>query len=312
LITVAGFNTTIDRFISVDALHVGEVNRAVGERLTPGGKGLHVAQTIAALGERVQLVGLVDAAHRNLIGRRLSERGVLFHAVEIPDSMRQCLALQDAAGQITEVLGQGPELDEKYRTALVRAFRRGVDESDWVILSGSLPRGFPVTTYADLAMHAHDAGRRCLIDASGDLLKHAVAVQPYLVKPNRDEISVLLGHAVIDLPAAIDAVEALHASGVATPMVTMGALGVVGIDDGGIWHASVEVKDVRNTVGSGDCLLAGVTVGMARGLPLQECMQLGVACGAANAMGDETGFVERKTVDALLPAVRVVRVTEAG
>ncbi|MES2311720.1 MAG: PfkB family carbohydrate kinase, partial [Pseudomonadota bacterium] len=105
MITVIGFNTAIDRFIRLDTLRPGEVSRALDEQAYPGGKGLHVAQTIAALGERVQLVGLVDAAHRNMIGRQMCERGVLFHGIEIADNLRTCIALQDASGQITEILG---------------------------------------------------------------------------------------------------------------------------------------------------------------------------------------------------------------
>ena len=307
MITVAGFNTTLDRFVDVDALRMGEVNRATNEREYPGGKGLHVAQTIAALGERVQLIGLVDAAHRNMIGRRLSERGVLFHGIEIPGSMRTCLALRDAQGRITEILGQGPELAEKYRAALLRAFRRGVDESDLVILSGSLPRGFAANTYAEMATHVRQAGRRCLVDASGELLRHAAAVQPFLVKPNRDEISELLDQPVVDIEAAIQAATKLHSQGVAMPVVTMGALGAVAVDASGVWHARIELAQIHNTVGSGDCLLAGLTVGIARSMNLEETLRLGVACGAANAQGEETGFVERRAVEALLSRVRVQR-----
>ena len=134
MISVVGFNTAIDRFIRLDTLRLGEVSRALDEQVFPGGKGLHVAQTIAALGERVQLVGLVDSAHRNLIGRRMSERGVLFHGIEIADSLRTCIALRDANGQVTEILGQGPLLNEEQREALLRAFRRSVDDSELVIL----------------------------------------------------------------------------------------------------------------------------------------------------------------------------------
>lgn len=307
MITVAGFNTTLDRLVGVDTLRPGEVNRATSEQEYPGGKGLHVAQTIAALGERVQLIGLVDAAHRNMIGRRMSERGVLFHGIEIPDSMRTCLALRDAQGRITEILGQGPELAETYQADLLRAFRRGVEESDLVILSGSLPRGFAANTYAEMATHARHAGRRCLIDASGEVLRHAVTVQPFLVKPNHDEVSELLGHEVVDLDAAIRAAMILHTLGVAMPVVTMGALGAIAIDASGVWHAHIELERIYNTVGSGDCLLAGLTVGMARSMNLEETLRLGVACGAANAQGQETGFVERRAVEALLSQVRVHR-----
>ncbi|SHL64315.1 1-phosphofructokinase family hexose kinase [Rhodanobacter sp. OK091] len=307
MITVIGFNTAIDRFIRLDTLRPGEVSRALDEQAYPGGKGLHVAQTIAALGERVQLVGLVDAAHRNMIGRQMCERGVLFHGIEIADNLRTCIALQDASGHITEILGQGPLLDSAQQEALLRAFRRGVDDSDLVVLSGSLPRGFPPTTYAELATYVRDAGKRCLVDAGGELLQHAVQAQPFLVKPNRDEISELLGRPIGDLAAAVDAVHELRTRGVAMPVVTMGALGAVAADANGVWHAAIELAQIRNTVGSGDCLLAGMTVGMTRNMNLEETLRLGVACGAANAQGQETGFVERRAVEALRSQVRVHR-----
>lgn len=307
MITVIGFNTAIDRFIRLDTLRPGEVSRALDEQAYPGGKGLHVAQTIAALGERVQLVGLVDAAHRNMIGRQMCERGVLFHGIEIADNLRTCIALQDASGQITEILGQGPLLDSAQQEALLRAFRRGVDDSELVVLSGSLPRGFPPTTYAELATYVRDAGKRCLVDAGGELLLHAVKAQPFLVKPNRDEISELLGRPIGDLAAAVDAVHELRTRGVAMPVVTMGALGAVAADANGVWHAAIELAQIRNTVGSGDCLLAGMTVGMTRNMNLEETLRLGVACGAANAQGQETGFVERRAVEALRSQVRVHR-----
>ena len=91
MITVAGFNTAIDHLMRVDVLHLGEVNRTVHEQVLPGGKGLHVAQTVAALGEPVQLIGLIDAAHRNLTARRMSERGVAIlmstHTLEVAEEM---------------------------------------------------------------------------------------------------------------------------------------------------------------------------------------------------------------------------------
>jgi fructose-1-phosphate kinase PfkB-like protein len=81
----------------------------------------------------------------------------------------------------------------------------------------------------------------------------------------------------------------------------------VAADASGVWHASIELEQVRNTVGSGDCLLAGMTVGMARNMNLEGILRLGVASGSANAQGQETGFVERQAVETLLAKVRVQR-----
>ncbi|WP_346948400.1 PfkB family carbohydrate kinase, partial [Dyella sp.] len=119
MITVAGFNTAIDRLYTLDALEPGVVQRAAAVQAYPGGKGLHVAQTIAALGEPVQLVGLTDAFHRNLIARRMSERGVLFHGVEIPGELRHCLALRERGGRMTEVLDPGPLLQPRAQQQLL-------------------------------------------------------------------------------------------------------------------------------------------------------------------------------------------------
>ncbi|GLQ97323.1 1-phosphofructokinase family hexose kinase [Dyella mobilis] len=309
MITVAGFNTAIDRFIQLGTLTPGEVHRVRTELVYPGGKGVHVAQTIAALGERVHLVGLVDAAHRNLICRRMSERGVLFHGVEIAGDLRHCLALQDDEGRITEILGQGPQLSPAECDALVRDFRRSVDESDLVILSGSLPRGFEPTAYAELSTYVKGHGQRCLVDASGAAMRHALEAQPFLIKPNRDEISELSGQPVTDLDGALQAVRDLMAQGVAMPVVTMGALGAMAGNASGIWHAELSLERVRNTVGSGDCLLGGIAVGIAREMSLEDTLRLGAACGAANAQGEETGFVQRRAVEALLPQVRVRRLS---
>lgn len=305
MIAVAGFNTAIDHLMQVATLAVGAVNRASGEQVLPGGKGLHVAQTIAVLGEPVQLVGLIDAAHRNLTARRMSERGVLFHGVEIDVPLRHCIALQDGAGRITEVLGQGPQLGVRDREALSRAFRLALDDSDLVVMSGSLPRGLPADTYAAMARQAHEAGRRCLVDASGAVLRHAIGAHPLLVKPNRDEAAAWFGRPIDDLDAAAAAVRALAAAGVAMPVLSLGDHGALGMADGRLWHATVALETVRNTVGSGDCFMAGMAVALARGQALPDALRLAVACGAANAMEVETGYVRPDQVEHLVGRVRV-------
>ena len=309
MITVAGFNTAIDRLMRVEQFRPGEVSRAWDERIYPGGKGMHVAQTIAALGERVQLVGLVDKAHRNVITQRMAERGVLFHGVEIGEDLRQCIAVQDAAGVITEVLGRGPLLTERQCEALRSAFWRAVDESELAVLSGSLPRGMLPVTYAALVEGVRRLGKHSLVDASGEVLQQAAAVAPHLIKPNRDEAVALLGYAIDDIDSAAKAARDLRARGVAMPVVSMGALGAITADADDVWHAELAIDHARNTVGSGDCLLAGMAVAIKRDMPLADALALGVACGTANALNDETGFVDRNTVEALLPRVRVRRIT---
>lgn len=307
MITVAGFNTAIDHLFTVDTLEPGQVQRASRSEPYPGGKGLHVAQAVAALGERVQLVGLTDAAHRNLIARRLAERGVLFHGVEIEGPLRRCMAVRERDGRVTEILGPGPQLAEASCQELLDTWARCAGESELLVLSGSLPGGLDPSTYARLIEQARPSAVPCLVDASGDALREAEAARPWLLKPNRDEAAELSGEPIETVVDAARVARELHTRGVALPLVTLGAQGAVGWDGQHAWHAAVTVAHSINAVGSGDCLLAGLAVALHRRAPLPEALRLGVACGAANAMNEETGFLRRDQVDALLGEVRLTR-----
>ena len=306
MITVGGFNTSVDKTLDVDEMRVGAVNRVRGVRAAPGGKGLHVALTVAALGETVRLVGLIDAGHRAEFEDALGARGVEFDGVESPGGIRTCLVIRDRGGaRITEVLEPGPLMDADARGALESRFLALAAESDLAVLSGSAPPGFEAETYARLVTSLREAGVMCLVDASGDLLRCAVAARPVLVKPNREEAEALLGARIDEIATAGEAARALSARGVATAVVSLGALGAVAARGSRTVHARVPAMEVVNPVGSGDCLLGGMAVALRRGQELDEMLRLGVACGAANAVVGDRGWVRKDDVERVLPRVTV-------
>lgn len=313
MITVAGFNTAIDRRVELAAaLQPGAVQRAAGGRALPGGKGLHVAQMVAELGEHSQLVGLFDAAHEALIATHLGARNVAWRGVRMSHELRQCLALHQPDGRVTEILEPGAELDAEVRAALLDSVHACLDDSDILVLSGSLPRGFAADTYAALVRDAARRGIPCLVDASGDALHHVLDAQPTLVKPNADEAAMLVGRPVRDLPDAVACARLLHRRGVRQAVVTLGVRGAVGFDGQRAWHAGLVVDRARNTVGSGDCFLAGLAVALRRGEELQAALRLATACGAANARTAETGFASAAEVETALAHVALRELPDAG
>jgi fructose-1-phosphate kinase PfkB-like protein len=64
----------------------------------------------------------------------------------------------------------------------------------------------------------------------------------------------------------------------------------------------------RSTVGSGDSLVAGIAVALARGEDIVEGLRLGTAAGAATAMTPGTALGTEEEILALLPQVRVEKV----
>lgn len=300
MISVVGFNTAIDRRVDVDTLRPGQVQRAVSVRSRPGGKGLHVAETVAALGEPVRLVGLTDTEHATQLHNRLGAHGVGWLPVATTHALRQCLAIHEADGRVTEVLESGGTLAPAVCDALLDAARVAIEGSDVAVFTGSLPHGIQSLAYAQLIRDASARGVRCLLDASGDVLRTAVGAKPWLVKPNADEAAWLIGRPVRGLDDAADCARWLHRNGVARSVVTLGALGAVGFDGAALWRVTSGTVEVRSSVGSGDCFLAGLAVAAVRGEPIEDALRQAVACGAANAENTEDGVAPPERVVAWL------------
>jgi 1-phosphofructokinase family hexose kinase len=307
VIVVAGFNSAIDRRIDIDAFVVNAVNRATTAVAEPGGKGVHVAKTIASLGAEVHLVGLVDDTHQAWFETTLRTRGVIFHGVTVP-RIRTCFAIREHDGRITELLEPGPTIDETTVKTLLATFRGLVAYADIAVLSGSLPPGCPDDTYAQLIVDARARGTRCRLDTSGDGLRAAIAAQPFLVKPNRDEAEMLCAASMTDANDVIAVLRKLARSGVTMPVVSMGAQGAYALVDDAVVHVAPPTVHAINPVGSGDCLIGGMAFAFARGDDCGSALLLGVACGAANAATHGTGCLSAMDVASLVSRARLVEI----
>jgi 1-phosphofructokinase family hexose kinase len=305
MILVAGFNTGVDRLLEVDTLRCGGVLRARRASKAPGGKGLHVALCVAALGEAVCLVGLTDDLHREWLESFLAARGVCFAAVSTKGEIRTCIALREADGRITEVLEPGPDLSAEETDALAERLEAAAAGALVAVLSGSLPGGVPSDTYARLLDSLARAGVPGLLDASGEALRAGCDAQPLLVKPNRDEATALLGMPVASEADARVAVRAIARRGPKRVVLSLGADGAVVLWDDRLARVRVPRVEARNATGSGDCLLGGIAVALARGLSADDALRLGAACGAANALTSGTGFMRAEDAYALLPGVGI-------
>jgi len=304
MITVAGFNTAVDKYLEVETLPVGGITRASAVRALPGGKGIHVAVTCAALGEPVTLVGLIDPPHRQSFTRFLAERGVDCRWVEV-SAIRTCLAIRDGSGNTTEVLEPGPQVDAAAREALASALLESASKSAVTVFSGSLPRGFPEDGYGHLIHSLRPAATRSLLDASGPALAAGVEAGPFGVKPNRQEASELLGRPLPDPGGAASGARALAKEGVRLAVISLGAEGLVAVWEGRACRVTVPAVEPLNAVGAGDCLLAGLAVGLARGLHPDAVLRLAAACGAAKVLHPYTGALRIEDVTRLGPEIRV-------
>lgn len=298
-------NPAIDRRITLANFRLGEVNRAHRVEPAAGGKAAHVAYAGAALGADVRWMAFVGGPDGESCRAGVERVGISPILVKIAGRTRTNLELIDElSGQITEVLEPGPEILESEKQAFLRQFENEITGRPTVILSGSLPKGLPVSFYATLVKAAKHAGCHVFLDASGEALAQALISQPDLIKPNLQEASALLGVPV----DAVEAATALQMRGPKTVVLSLGAEGAVMVAESLVLRGFAPVVKAISTVGSGDSFLAGWAFAAAEERDFAGCLRLAIACGTANCLAKCPGMIEKEAVQTLFSQVKIEQI----
>ncbi|MER6526775.1 1-phosphofructokinase [Streptomyces sp. NPDC001508] len=271
-------NPSLDRTYEVPALERGEVIRATGERMDPGGKGVNVSRAVAAAGRRTVAVLPLGGAPGALVAELLDAQGIEVAPVPVAGATRSNIALAEADGVLTKINAPGPELSAAEQELLLETVRGQSRHADWIACCGSLPRGLAPAWYADLVARAHAVGARIALDTSGPALLAALRERPDVVKPNAEELAEAVGRPLATVGDAVKAAEELRERGARAVLASLGADGQLLVDGTGAWFGSARVDVVRSNVGAGDASLAGFLIAGGSG---PEALASAVAHGAA-------------------------------
>jgi len=286
ILCLAG-NPSIDKLFEVERIEVGEIHRPEQFIQLPGGKGVHVAQVSAALGEATVVTGLLAGNTGRWIAEALAEQGVQGHFAWGAGETRSSLSVADRqTGRLTEFYEDGTVISGAEWRAVQDIVLGLLSQASWLALAGTMPPGAPVDGYARLIADARRAGVPVAADTRADALAHVVDAAPDLVKVNLREAGELLGRELADAAQAAEAVrevrERCGGDGHAVA-ITLGEDGAVLIEPGGrAWRGCTAVTGTY-PVGSGDTFLAGLLVGQVRGGSWCDALRLALGAAAANA-----------------------------
>lgn len=306
-------NAAIDKIASVDRLRLGEIHRPALLSVVPGGKALNVARAAARLGLPVRALAVLGGHAGDWMEAALRARAIDVRVVRIVDETRTCLSVLDAStGVLTEFYEPGLTLDAAGWATVEGAFAAELADDPsgaLIVLAGSLPPGAPVDGYARLTVASAQAGARTVVDADRGALDAALTARPWLVKVNAREASAAVGMTGTDATVALAATQAIHARTAGAVLVTLGPDGAIVLDDAGAaWRVGAPPERGRYPVGSGDSLLAGLSVALASGHSLPEAARRGAAVAAANALRPGQGEFDPTDADRMLPAITLDRV----
>lgn len=305
MILVVNLNASVDKRYKISEVTKGSVMRASHVDNTPGGKGIHVANVVTILKEDCIATGFLGGKTGEFIEEKLNEYNIRQDFVKIQGDTRECIAIITDDLTQTEILEPGPEVKISEQDEFIKKYTELIKDSDIIVASGSLPRNIPKDFYGKLIKMANDLGKKFLLDTSGDLLKEGIKAKPFFIKPNKDEIEALTGRKIESVEDAIAEIKEFHKQGIELVVISLGSDGSIAGYNNKFYKVNVPKVNAVNPVGSGDSYVGGIAVALQRGYNIEDMLKYASACGTANALEEETGFVNKNTVEDLFNKISI-------
>ncbi|MEU7766615.1 1-phosphofructokinase family hexose kinase [Nocardia sp. NPDC049190] len=284
-------STQVDRVMAVDKM------RCATPRFDPGGGGLNVARTVAALGLEVTAVFPSGGPNGSRLEQLVRDAGVPVRPVPVAESTRESLAVTDAAtGEQYRFVFPGPRLTNPEQHCCLVEVERAVRGASYLVASGSLPPGASPDFYQILTDLMGDLGIRVVLDTSGAALR-GVHRGVYLIKPSVRELGDYVGHLLPERAQQLSAARRLIISGLTEiVLLSLGSAGALVVTrESHEWFGPIRAR-VRSGIGAGDAMVGGTTVGLARGYALADAVRLGIAAATAALATPGTGPGRRETI----------------
>ncbi len=280
MIYTVTLNTGLDYFAMTDTRDYGKTNRTHDEYVVPGGKGLNVSVVLSRLGHETTAFSFVSGFTGHEVERLMQEENVICDFIDVGRGFTR-INVKLVAEETTEYNGSGIFLQEEEIEALEEKLAK-LKEEDVLVMSGNIPKGADKNIYRRLAEKA-GAGM-VIVDANGSALLNALAVKPFLIKPNLDELEEILHVKINNEDELVKGALALQNMGARNVLISLGAAGATLVtEDGEVFSADAPKGQVVNTVGAGDTMLAGFLHMILEGGSFYDALQYSVAAGTATA-----------------------------
>lgn len=313
MICTVTLNPALDRTVTVSKLCPGEVNRALGSRTDPGGKGINVSMTLKKLGVDSCAMGFLAGETGKLVEKLAKERGLHTEFTFVPGETRTNTKLIDPeSGETTDVNEPGPEITAEQLQEFTEKLLGKLHGGDDVVFSGSLPAGVPEDAYAKLIYRCRSKGVRTWLDTSGKALSEALSARPAIVKPNLEELTQCVGSQPEGLEQCANALRELGTLTGGNVELTMGEDGALLLWEGTVYYCCAPKILPVCTVGAGDSALAGLLAAENLGMETKDALVLSVAAGSAAAGSPGTGLDDLSSVIPLLDQLACTKLQKEG
>lgn len=295
-------NPALDYNLELEKVELGKLNLSNKAYFLGGGKGINVSKVLKNLALESTALGFVGGFTGNFIKNDLYSKGVQADFVEVEGNTRINIKLKEASCE-SEIAGLSPQITEEKIQILFEKLRK-ITSKDIVVMSGSVPKGITNKIYLQI-MEQLPKGVKVILDARGEAFKEALKGKPFLVKPNIHELEEFLERKINTLEEIIQGARDIQKCGAQNVVVSMGKDGSILCTESSIYKGNVPKGILRNSVGAGDSMVAGIVAQLARDKEIAEAYKFGIASGSATAFSYELCTLEE--IESLIKEVEVIK-----
>ncbi len=282
MIYTVTLNPSIDYIVRLETLKTGITNRTVSEEYYFGGKGINVSCVLAELDLESTAFGFVAGFTGEAIEKGIRNDKIITDFIKLRKGISR-INIKIKAEEETEINCQGPHIEDSELERMLSKFDR-ITDGDTIVIAGNVPSTMPDDVYERILNRIKGKNVRIVVDATKKLLINSLKYRPFLIKPNRQELSEIFEIQIESEDMVEKYAKELQKMGAQNVLISLGKDGAMLIDEFGEKHKAGTIKGKAvNTVGSGDSMVAGFIAGYEKNHSYSYALKLGSACGNATA-----------------------------
>ncbi len=246
-----------------------------------GGKGVNISRALLSAGIESKAVVLLGRDNSAEFERALSEANLDYRAIKIEGKIRENLTIHSKNGE-TRISQRGFKVSAVVLNDIAKSL--DLKKDDVLTVTGRLPDGISVSDLKELLKSLKERGVLIVIDSKSFTKEDIDEVHPWLIKPNREEITAYIGRDIKNLDDARDNLDLISKIKADNILITLDADGAALVSDGALYLRKAPKIDTVSTIGAGDSAIAGFIASKIIGENAEASLRRAVAFGSAAAL----------------------------
>ena len=300
-------NTTVDYNVFLPSFKNFSTMRSSFTTQSTGGKPVDCSMILGEMGIPSLALGIAGGETGRLVEKLLTDNGVTVDFLWNDQETRRNLVVvaEDGSADFT-VSTTSMTIPPEQVAALRERYIAALDEATLVVTGGTLPGGMGPEFYTDVIALARERDIPVIFDGSEPFLSGGLVSRPSYAKPNRDELSALIGQRVETVEDAFHAGRDIIAKYGTVPVISLGSEGGLAVLPDKAYRIPPIEVEVVSAAGAGDGVLAGLAASIHNKQPIEEGLRLAFACATAVLLQPGTAQSDRADIERFRQQVELI------